>query len=339
MLTLPSIIMIMNRLILPFFLLSLLFCFSGCGSDDGTDNPNIQVEINKILFEANEGSTPERYQLLTMNSDGSNEKQLTTFSNGSNYVFTGMGFWSPDSKKIVFITNKDDVNNGGEIYTMNSDGTGNKRLTNNSRLEQNPSYSPNGEKILFEAIASSNPERYQLYSMNSDGSNEIQLTSLENGTSNVYTGNANWSPDGNKIVFITNKDNVTNGGEIYVMNSDGTGITRITNNSRIEQNPVYSPNGDKILFEAKENTNPDRFQLFTMNSNGSGEAALTSFTNGLDYVYTGTGFWSPDGSKIVFVTNKDDTNNGGEIYSMSSNGTNVKRLTNNTRTEQRPRWK
>ncbi len=316
-----------------------LFFFFCCDSSTEPSISNSQKEVNKILFDANEGTSPDRYQLFTINSDGSNEKQLTSFSNGSNYVFSGMGSWSPDNSKIVFVTNKDDANNNGEIYSMNSDGTNYKRLTNNSRLEQNPSYSPSGTKILFEAIASSTPERYQLYLMNVDGSNEIQLTNLENGANNVYTGNPSWSPDGNKVVFISNKDDINNGGEIHVMNSDGTGITRITNNSRIEQNPSFSPDGSKILFEAKEHSNPDRFQLYIINTNGGGEVQLTSLSNASNYVYTGTGSWSPDGTKIVFVTNKDDTNNGGEIYKMSSTGTDLTRLTNNTRIEQRPRWK
>ena len=47
-----------------------------------------------------------------------------------------------------------------------------------------------------------------------------------------------WSPDGTKIVFRSNRDAF---GEIYVMNADGTGQTRVTNNSSGEQEVDWQP--------------------------------------------------------------------------------------------------
>jgi Tol biopolymer transport system component len=297
------------------------------------DPPVTTTTLNKILFEAEVGSSPSIYQLMTMNTDGSGELQLTNFSNGSNSVYTGGACFSPDGTKIVLTTNKDAT--GGEIYIMNSDGTGITRLTNNLRTEQFPTFSPNGNKILFEAEVGSSPSIYQLMTMNTDGSGELQLTNFSNGSNSVYTGGACFSPDGTKIVFTTNKD--ATGGEIYIMNSDGTGITRLTNNLRTEQFPTFSPNGNKILFEAEVGSSPSIYQLMTMNTDGSGELQLTNFSNGSNSVYTGGACFSPDGTKIVLTTNKDAT--GGEIYIMNSDGTGITRLTNNLRTEQFPKWK
>ena len=122
-----------------FIFLSLVsfLCFS-CKKQDEQPTQNTKKEL--ILFEANASSNPEQWQLFTININGTDETQLTNFSNASNYVYTGNASWSPDGKKIVFTTNKDDLNGGGEIYVMNADGSDITRLTNNLRGEQNPKW-------------------------------------------------------------------------------------------------------------------------------------------------------------------------------------------------------
>ena len=74
--------------------------------------------------------------------------------------------------------------------------------------------------------------------MNIDGTNETKITNFTNGTNPVWTGEASWSPDGTKIIFISSKDN-DNGSKIYTINSDGTNLIRINHNARGESNPTW----------------------------------------------------------------------------------------------------
>src|SRR5690606_390034 len=155
----------------------------------------------------------------------------------------------------------------------------------------------------------------------------------------VHAGDASWSPDGSKIVFQSNKDN-DGGSGIYIMNSDGSNVTRVNHNfiGEGEQNPKFSPDGNKILFEAQIG---DNSHIFVMNTNGSNETQLTNFTSGNEYTQASDASWSPDGSKIIFQSNKDsDKDRGSSIYIMNANGSNVARRSHNLgRGEQNPVWK
>src|SRR5690606_15248921 len=115
------------------------------------------------------------------------------------------------------------------------------RINHNlGRIEMNPTFSPDGNRILFEATEW-NSDHIHLFVMNTDGSNGIQLTNFVNENMGGYThsSDASWNPDGSKIVFQTNKDN-DGGSRIYIMNADGSAVTRVNHNlGRLEEKPVW----------------------------------------------------------------------------------------------------
>ena len=316
------------KILLKLSLISTIILTSCSKSEENITNPTTVIPTtSKILFEAKVGTN---YHLFTMNVDGTNETQITNFSNGTNYIYTGDASWNSDGTKIIFMTNKD-YDNGSKIYISNADGTNLTRINHTNVDIQNPKLSPNGTKILFESRIGTN---YHLFTMNIDGTNETQITNFSNGTNYIYTGDASWNSDGTKIIFMTNKD-YDNGSKIYISNADGTNLTRINHTNVDIQNPKLSPNGTKILFESRIGTN---YHLFTMNVNGTNETQITNFSNGTNYIYTGDASWNSDGTKIIFTTNKD-YDNGSNIYSINSDGTNLIRISHNARNEQNPNWK
>jgi len=138
-----------------------------------------------------------------------------------------------------------------------------------------------------------------------------------------------WSADGSKLAyyaFVDVQPGDMHHTEIFVVNADGTGGTRLTFNStnRGPAFPTWSPDGSKIAFQ----NDFDR-RIYVMNSDGT---AVTPLTAGPDF----TPSWSPDGANIVFSSLRD----GGEaeIYVMNANGTGQTRLTNNDRPEFDPSW-
>src|SRR5205809_64975 len=80
---------------------------------------------------------------------------------------------------------------------------------------------------------------------------------------------AAWPGGDGKIAFQTNRDGNY---EIYTMNADGSGQTRITNNTAADNFPVWSPDGTKIAFQSHRDGN---WEIYTMNPDGSGQTNFT----------------------------------------------------------------
>ena len=120
-----------------------------------------------------------------------------------------------------------------------------------------------------------------------------------------------------KIAFSSDRDG---NHEIYVMNSDGSNQTRLTNTIAEELEPSLSADGSRIAFVSAIGGNLGNHQIYVMNSDGTNQTRLTNNTTN-DFYQS----FSPDGSKIIFSSNRD-------IFVMNPDGTNQISLTNNQQT-------
>jgi len=219
--------------------------------------------------------------------------------------------------KIAFDSSRD---GNFEIYTMNSNGLGQKRLTNNPATDYAPDWSPDGTKIVF--TSNRDGGDLEIYIMNSDGTEQTRLT-----TSVGFDEDPRWSPDGTKIAFHSGRDGDF---EIYTMNADGSDQTNISNDAANDQSPSWSPDGTKIAFASTRGAGD--YEIFTMNSDdGSEVAQLTDNAEGDQNPH-----WSPDGTKITFM--HGIAAGGDDIYSMNFDGTNQIRLTDNLVIDGSPSW-
>ena len=98
------------------------------------------------------------------------------------------------------------------------------------------------------------------------------------------------SADGSRIAFFSRRDS---NWEIYVMNADGSGETRLTTNSAHEVDPSWSPDGTRIVFTSSRDMN---FEIYVMNADGTVQTNLTKYPEAAD----SRASWSPDGSRIAF---------------------------------------
>ncbi len=173
--------------------------------------------------------------------------------------------------------------------------------------------------------------------MNGSGKpNTSNITPTQTASSEIQPS---WTPDGAKITFASDQ---TGDWEIFIMNSDGSGVTQLTSNTSIDVAPAISPDGTKIAFVSNRDGD---FEIFVMNINGTSVTQLTSNTNddgaqgpdlfGLSFGIS-TPSWSPDGTQIAFTSDSDGPD--WDIFIMDADGTNVIQLTSSSESDYDPYW-
>ena len=130
--------------------------------------------------------------------------------------------------------------------------------------------SPTNGLILFTSTASGGGTT-QLYSIEPNGTGLTQLT-FGPGSSD----DGQWSPNGQQIVFMSNRSGPTNKGpwRIYTMNADGSNVTQLT--TRSSRTPAWSPDGSHIVFMETSIPPNGNFDIYTMNANGTNQVRLTT---------------------------------------------------------------
>jgi len=202
--------------------------------------------------------------------------------------------------KIAFVSA---AGTGFGIFTVNVDGTQRTQLTESGDVTAEPAWSPDGMKIAY-ANRSFAPG---IWTMNADGTDKHRLN--EDGD------DPTWSPDGKQIAFIAGAFQAQN---IYIMNADGTGRHRLTIGGN-DAGPAWSPNG---LFIAYSHANDPSLPTDIYSISVNGPSRPRNLTQ--SYVGQVQPNWSPDGTKIAFISLRDT---GNELYVMSSDGDAQTRLT------------
>jgi Tol biopolymer transport system component len=278
-------------------------------------------------------------ELYVMNADGTGLRRLTRHAAlGGGYSTNPV--WSPDGRKLVFVKR---VERGGapcspascdyEIYVMNADGTGLRRLTRNAVPDGTPAWLPDGRRIGFvRSIPRRNggSSRDAIYVINADGSDERRLTLLPRDAGvpgGAPGGDLTWSPDGEKVAFVA----LANAGspDIFVMNADGSRLRNVTNTVTTSFDVTWSPDGQRIAYlEGRTDGAP----LTVANADGTGKQRLT----GPLMVDLGSPSWSPDGRTLAFTGGSGGA--GAVIYTVHADGSGLRKLTHGPGWSLFPQW-
>ena len=238
-----------------------------------------------------------------------------------------------------------------DIWLMNEDGSGGRRLTRHPSSERDPRWSPDGHRLVVEAEGA-------LYLVGVDGNDRRQLVRAGIHPSWSPTGNLiafsrdahgyvigadgaglrrlgdgfpeDWSPDGKKIAF-TRYVGDTSQTHIYVLEADGSGARRVSRPASSDSEADRSPDGTRIAFVGVRGTSVVSADVYVMNADGTGERRLTKFPQGdgecFDDRATGID-WSPDGEWIAFALKYVGCDKLGDIYLVRPDGNDLRRVTN-----------
>ena len=174
-----------------------------------------------IVFHTNRDGN---FEIYVMNADGSSPTRLTNYPGIDQFPD-----WSPDGREIVFRRDTD-------IYVLEVATGGLRRLTATPPLNQMAAWSPNGRQLAFMSARDGYPS---VFVMNADGSGPTNLTPKAPGDADAdWTSRApSWSSNGRHIFFMSFRPSTGLDTEIFVMNADGSGLTRLTNAIGVDGSP------------------------------------------------------------------------------------------------------
>lgn len=257
-----------------------------------------------------------------------NVRQLT--SSNMNFERAGQAHFSPDESSIIF----EAILKGQkeyQIYTMNIKEGIPKLVSTGKGSCSSPSYHPGGQKILF-ASSHSDPKPHlkreiwtgckpeiihymNIYEADLDGSN---LNALTFGPG--YHGECAYTPDGTKIIYISNDSGSM---DFYMMDSDGSNVTQLTNNTDVyHSGRSFSADGSVLVFQADKRGN-DLSQIHLLHIERQMEMQLTD-NDAINLAPC----WHPDGDKIIFASTLPGENQY-EIYLLDLKHWDYHRITYN----------
>lgn len=189
------------------------------------------------------------------------KKTIEKITDGEDDFFPS---WSPDGKRIVYKSKGEDQHNLWIIDLNNR----NKKMLRNTAYTMSPSFSPDGKKIL---VRHTKEKVYYFIDVETEKWEKVSVIPFPK--ENFY--GLSISPDGKKMLFSADPPDKKNR-EIFVINSDGTNLKRLTDNDVFDTSPSWSPDGKKIVFSRTEYKDKERvIDIWIMDANGSNERKLT----------------------------------------------------------------
>ena len=177
-----------------------------------------------------------------------------------NDAYDAEGAFSPDGRWIVFGSRRD---GDSELYAMRADGSNPVRLTNAKGYDGGPFFSPDGKRVVYRSDRKGN-DLLQVFTADLAFDGAGNITGLANEKQLTDDANVNWGPywhpGGKHLIYATSAHGHHNY-ELYWMNADGSGKTRVTFAPGFDGLPVFSSDGKHLMWSSKR-TGDNTTQVF-----------------------------------------------------------------------------
>lgn len=235
---------------------SFIYTMNADGGDLKQWGPGVQPTISrngKTIVYA-KASEEGQLDLWARNADGRDLRQLTHDPSSTSPSL------APNGQKVVFIRARPD-GDGANIFTIDIDGTNERKVTQGAGNYYSPSFSADGKRIVF--LAQIDGKR-EIETMDSGGGDVVELAAASTGLREVEK--PSYSPDGKQILFSASSGKAA---RIFLCDAkDGGGRVSLTKPDEEGAEPAFSPPGTAIVFRRGAN-------LFRMNTDGSAVRQLT----------------------------------------------------------------
>jgi len=279
-----------------------------------------------------------------------NMRQLTFIGSKS-----GEGYFSQDGSKMIFQSEREAGNPFYQIYLMDLKSGQTNRVSTGSGKTTCAWVHPDMSRVMYssthldkdfkkkvkEELDQRAAPQKNKYSWSFDDQFDIFEYNLKKKTTRQltkekgYDAEGSYSPDGQQIVFASNRHAYTQSPKekmseedakifamdpsylmsIYIMNADGSNVRRLTEGKGYNGGPFFSADGKKITWR-KFAPNGQSAEIWTMNIDGSEQKAITKIG-----AMSWAPFYHPSGDYIIFTTNKIGYSNF-ELYVVDSEGKN-----------------
>lgn len=228
--------------------------------------------------------------------------------------------------KLAFASDRDGVRAANtvenrsikEIYIGDYDGENQRRVTVNRSLAINPAWSADGRAIAYTSYRRGFPDIYISYIY------QGQMEQPTKGTDRVHNFLPAFSPNGQKLAFMTNRDGNM---EIYTVNKDGSGLRRVTQHPGNDTSPTWSPAGNQIAFTSDRTGAP---QIYVIDADGLGQPRRITSESWADRAT-----WSPIFNEIAYAGR---TGPGFDIKIVDITSGQIRVITDGIGSNESPAW-
>jgi TolB protein len=241
-------------------------------------------------------------EIWVMDYDGTNQRQLTFYKSIAIQPSV-----SPDGTKLAFVS----YDKGTPRIVMLDTTTGRTLSFYNQQASVNetPNFSPDGKEVYYASTAAG--KETQIYASRLDGSNFRRI-----GVAKAIQVEPKVNPkNASQLAFVQGPKNQ----QVFLMNSEGANVERLSNGEGEAGNPAWHPDGQHMLFSWTRGYATGGFNVFLMDTT----------TREYDQLTSGAGRnenpnWGPDGRHLVFKSNRTGKY---QIWTMLANGAQLNRLT------------